>query len=395
MKSMSKGCRMALLWFGAGVSIAEMLTGTYFAPLGFAKGLCAIIVGHVIGCALLFFAGYVGAVSQKSAMETSKISFGVAGSKFFALLNVLQLAGWTGIMVYDGAACADGIFPFGRWLWAALIGVLIVLWIVTGVSRIGRLSAVALGALFVLTLLLCKTVFFGGGSPVFAFAQEETMRFGAAVELAAAMPISWLPLIADYTKDSPRPLASSLVSAVVYGITSCWMYVIGMGAALFTGESDIAQIMLKSGLGFAALAIVVLSTVTTTFLDAYSAGISFETIVPRPVGKRVAVVVAAAGTVGAVFLPMDDITGFLYLIGSVFAPMIAVLCADFFVLKSDSSQKRCNVRNAVLWVCGFVLYRISLGWDFFLGNTLPVMAIVFAATVVAGKIFQRTENKRA
>ena len=24
-----------LIWFGAGVSIAEILTGTYFAPLGF------------------------------------------------------------------------------------------------------------------------------------------------------------------------------------------------------------------------------------------------------------------------------------------------------------------------------------------------------------------------
>lgn len=386
MKFKSDGCRMALLWFGAGVSIAEMLTGTYFAPLGFAKGVCAVIVGHVIGCALLFFAGYMGAMRKKSAMETSKISFGVAGSAFFAFLNVLQLAGWTGIMVYDGAMCADGIFPFGRWMWAVLIGALIVLWIVTGVLRESRLGTVSLAALFVLTLILCKTIFFGGGASVFSFAQEETMRFGAAVELAAAMPISWLPLIGDYTKDSSRPLASSLVSAGVYGITSCWMYVIGMGAALFTGESDIAQIMLKSGLGFGALAIIVLSTVTTTFLDAYSAGISFETIVPRANGKRVAVVVAAAGTLGAIFLPMDDITGFLYLIGSVFAPMIAVLCADFFVLKSDSSKAAFNVRNGVLWLFGFILYRISLGWNFFFGNTVLVMAIVFAATVAVGKI---------
>lgn len=386
MKFKSDGCRMALLWFGAGVSIAEMLTGTYFAPLGFAKGLCAVIVGHVIGCALLFFAGYMGAMRKKSAMETSKISFGVAGSAFFAFLNVLQLAGWTGIMVYDGAMCADGIFPFGRWMWAVLIGALIVLWIVIGVLRESRLGTVSLAALFVLTLILCKTIFFCGGASVFSFAQEETMRFGAAVELAAAMPISWLPLIGDYTKDSSRPLASSLVSAGVYGITSCWMYVIGMGAALFTGESDIAQIMLKSGLGFGALAIIVLSTVTTTFIDAYSAGISFETIVPRANGKRVAVVVAAAGTLGAIFLPMDDITGFLYLIGSVFAPMIAVLCADFFVLKSDSSKAAFNVQNGVLWLFGFILYRISLGWDFFLGNTVLVMAIVFAATVAVGKI---------
>ena len=39
-----------LIWFGAGVSIAEILTGTYFAALGFGRGLAAILVGHVIGC---------------------------------------------------------------------------------------------------------------------------------------------------------------------------------------------------------------------------------------------------------------------------------------------------------------------------------------------------------
>ena len=36
-----------LIWFGAGVSIAEILTGTYFAALGFGRGLAAILVGHV------------------------------------------------------------------------------------------------------------------------------------------------------------------------------------------------------------------------------------------------------------------------------------------------------------------------------------------------------------
>ena len=30
-----------LIWFGAGVSIAEIVTGTYLAPLGFGKGLAA------------------------------------------------------------------------------------------------------------------------------------------------------------------------------------------------------------------------------------------------------------------------------------------------------------------------------------------------------------------
>ena len=114
------------------------------------------------------------------------------------------------------------------------------------------------------------------------------------------------------------------VSVIVYGLVSCCMYVIGMGAAIFTGEYDIAVIMVKAGLGIAALVILVFSTVTTTFLDAWSAGISAESLTPKLNGKKTAIVVTVIGVAGAILFPMDDITGFLYLIGSVFAPMIAV-----------------------------------------------------------------------
>lgn len=104
------------------------------------------------------------------------------------------------------------------------------------------------------------------------------MSFGAAVELAVAMPLSWAPLISDYTREAEKPFQATLASTLTYGVVSCWMYVIGMGAAIYTGEYDIAQIMVKAGLGIAALVILVLSTVTTTFLDAWSAGISAESL---------------------------------------------------------------------------------------------------------------------
>ena len=117
-----------LIWFGAGVSIAEILTGTYLAPLGMEKGLLAIIVGHIIGCLMLFLAGVIGGKVRKSAMETVKMSFGQKGSILFAVLNVLQLVGWTAIMIYDGALAADGVMNTGRWVWCLVIGALIILW---------------------------------------------------------------------------------------------------------------------------------------------------------------------------------------------------------------------------------------------------------------------------
>ena len=379
-----------LIWFGAGVSIAEILTGTYFSSLGFQKGLAAILIGHVIGCVMLFLAGVIGGKSRLSAMETVKSSFGNKGGQFFAILNVLQLVGWTAIMIYDGALAVDGMVSTGRWLWCLIIGALIVVWILIGITNLGKINTVAMAALFILTLILCKVIFTGSGAGV---PSDDSMTFGAAVELAVAMPLSWLPLISDYTREAKEPVKATAVSAITYGIVSCWMYVIGMGAAIITGEYDIAQIMLKAGLGIAGLLIIVFSTVTTTFLDAYSAGISSETVVNKWNGKHVAIVVTVLGTIAAIVYPMDNITDFLYLIGSVFAPMIAIQIADFFLLKMDKSNQAVHVPNMIIWVIGFIAYRILMNIDMPVGNTLPDMVITIILCLIVGKLFPVSKKR--
>ena len=187
-------------------------------------------------------------------------------------------------------------------------------------------------------------------------------------------------------------MKATAVSAIVYGIVSGWMYVIGMGAAIYTGESDIASIMVKAGLGIVGLLIIVFSTVTTTFLDAYSAGISSESVFSKINGKHAAIVVTVIGMIGAILYPMDNITDFLYLIGSVFAPMIAIQIADFFILKrKDSLGVSLDIMNGVIWVIGFILYRILMNVDIPLGNTLPDMVITILICIIAGK-FRKTDK---
>ena len=373
-----------LIWFGAGVSLAEILTGTSFSSLGFGRGLAAILLGHMIGCVLLFLSGVIGGRQRLSAMETVRGSFGSRGTVFFALLNVLQLLGWTAIMIYDGALAAGGIFSIGHWVWCLVIGGLIILWVLIGITNLGKLNTFAMAALFLLTLILCKVIFFGGSAAVTL--PDDSLTFGAAVELAVAMPLSWLPLISDYTREAEKPVKAAAVSAIIYGLVSCWMYIIGMGAAMRTGENDIAQIMLKAGLGTAGLLIIIFSTVTTTFLDADSAGISFESISKRIPGKYAAIAAALLGTIGAIVFPMDDITGFLYLIGSVFAPMIAIQIADFFLLHRNSSHKALDPRAFILWIIGFVLYRLLMRFDIPVGNTLPDMLITMLLCILAEKL---------
>ena len=373
----------SLIWFGAAVSLAEILTGTYFAPLGMGKGLLAIIVGHVIGCVLFFLAGLIGGRERKSAMETTKMSFGYRGGLLFALLNVLQLVGWTGIMIYDGAVATNGIFEVGVWVWSIVIGVLIIIWIAIGITNLGLLNKITMALLFVLTVVLCVVIFRGGNPGATA---TETMSFGAAVELAVSMPLSWLPVISDYTRESEKPFRSTLASTVTYGLVSCWMYVIGMGAAIFTGESDIAQIMLRAGLGIPALLILVLSTVTTTFLDAFSAGVSCESLSKKLNGKTIGIIATVVGTIGACLFNMDDITNFLYLIGSVFAPMIAVQLTTYFILKKDSFDSAFNWPNLIVWLLGFIAYRLLMNVDLPVGNTLPAVVITMVLCYIVNKL---------
>ena len=381
----------SLIWFGAGVSIAEILTGTYLAPLGFQKGLAAVIIGHIIGCCMMFFAGLIGARMRKSAMETVKMSFGQKGGLLFAVLNVLQLVGWTAIMIYDGALAADNIFHSGAWIWCIVIGALIILWIAVGVTNLGKINTIAMAALFILTIILCRVIFFGGTET--AGMSIDAMSFGAAVELSVAMPLSWLPVISDYTREAQKPMKATAASVIVYGLVSCWMYVIGMGAAIYTGESDIAVIMAKAGLGIAALLIVIFSTVTTTFLDAYSAGVSAESIFAKLKGGHVGIVVTVIGTIAAILFPMDDITDFLYLIGSVFAPMIAVQIADVFILRKDKKLTDFDWRNLVIWLIGFAVYRWLMTVDIPVGNTLPDMAVVIVLCLIADAVLPEAKGE--
>ena len=382
-----------LIWFGAGVSLAEILTGTYFAPLGFQKGLWAIILGHIIGCGLFFLAGVIGGQMRKSAMETTKITFGSKGGLLFSLLNVIQLVGWTGIMIYDGALAANTILQTGKWVWCLIIGALIVLWIVIGIENLGKLNIVAMTALFLLTIVLCKVIFFdqqGGSGESFG----EVMTFGAAVELSVAMPLSWLPVISDYTREAKQPVMATAVSAIVYGIVSCCMYVVGMGAAIFAGETDISAILLKAGLGVIGLMIIVFSTVTTTFLDAFSAGVSSISIFHWISERWAGVIATIIGTGAAILFPMDDITEFLYFIGSVFAPMIAVQIADYFFLKRKEIRGEFEAVNLIVWFLGFLLYRYLMGVDFILGNTVPDMVITVILCLICQKALEKVGEKK-
>ena len=391
-----------LIWFGAGVSMSEILTGTYFAPLGIKTGLFAILIGHIIGGILLFLAGYLGAKTRNNAMETVAVSFGRKGNLPFSVLNILQLAGWLAILNYDGALAANGIFSVGAGVWCAVIGVLLLLWVLVGLKRLEKINMVAMTALFLMTLVLCFVIvtrgnfgtLFNGSS-----ANKDVLTFGAAIELSAAMPLSWIPVISDYTSNSTKPVKATVVSTIVYCLVSCWMYLIGMSAAIGMGTSDIAQISLRAGLGVVGLLIILFSTVTTNFLAAHSAGVSGEVIgesfSKHINGKYLSVLVVLLGTIAAILYPMDNIEDFLYLINSVFAPMIAVMIADFFFNKKRSVTKEWDWTNLIVWLIGLSLYRVLMHVDIVIGYTLPDIVITAVLCVIVHRILPKNRLDKA
>lgn len=382
------------LWFGAAVSIAEILTGALLAPLGFTRALLAILIGHAIGGIIFYFAGYIGAKSGLSAIETTRISFGKYGSFWFSILNVVQLLGWTAVMIINGAKALNAATPTiqNEPLWCVVIGGLICVWILVGIKNLAKVNVIVVSALFVFTLVLGVVVFRGMSSGQAAV--SDALSFGAAVELSVTMPLSWLPLISDYTRTVKNAKAGSAVSAAGYTVGSCMMYVIGLGAAVYTGSDDIAAILVTAGLGLIALLIVIFSTVTTTFLDAWSGGVSLVNLNHKINEKVAALAVCIVGTGMAVLIPMSQYENFLYLIGSVFAPLFAVLITDYFLLgiKNADDSKVLNVKNMVIWALGFVFYRVMLNVDTPVGVTLPTMLFVSLLCLFAAKLTKKQRS---
>jgi putative hydroxymethylpyrimidine transporter CytX len=375
------GFNFMLLWFGAAMSIAEIMTGGLLAPMGFKNGVIVILIGHAVGVTILILGGIIGTCEKIPAIMSTRISFGLYGSYIFSVLNILQLVGWTAIMIISGGRSLNliskTIWGFDNIaLWSLVIGALICIWIALGVNGLKKLNIVAVLLLFALTIVLSVVVFKNGS--LFTKQVVGDMSFGGAFELNIIMPLSWLPLIADYTRFAKSKKGAVTGSLLGYFIGSSWMYIIGLGAAILFNNTDVGAIMIAANLGITALLIVALSTVTTTFLDAYSAGITFLNVFPRIKEKWAAMAMAVVGIVLALIMPIEQYENFLYAIGSVFAPLFAILFTDYFIVKKQKNIQEdvlLNFGAVIVWIFGIVLYYKIINIDFILGSTVPVMVI--------------------
>lgn len=369
---------ISLLWFGAAVSIAEILTGTLLAPLGMTYGLSAILLGHLIGGLMLFLAGFIGADRQCTSAESINLFFGKFGSAVFSALNIIQLIGWITILIIIGSEAVNFItaslwqMTSHSFIWTAVLGLTPCIWIFFRGKFINNMNRLIMLCLLIVSLWLGFNSLFGEN--LYNAPPEGSISFGAAVELNVVMCLSWLPVISDYTRKLQRRMIGTFCSASAYCLGSSLMFAIGLGSAVHFHTTGICDIFSMSGLGIIALIVILLSTVTTNFVPTNSASLCFKYLFPRIDTKIIFVVICLISIFLACFFSIQQYENFLYFIGASFAPLFAISFSEFFLIKNSTEQNnKIIIKNCLLWLLGFIIYENLIDYTTFVGITFPVM----------------------
>jgi putative hydroxymethylpyrimidine transporter CytX len=382
------GLDFFLLWAGAAISLAEIWAGSLIVPLGLGLGLWAILLGHLIGNTPFALGGLLGSRWGIPTMVSVRPSFGIRGSYFAAALNVIQLIGWTAVMLIVCGLAADAISKFYGFsnlpLWIILSGVITTLWALVG-HRIWKwLERVSVIALLILCLAMTYVVFQQyGWSMLSQIPRKRDFPFMVGMDLIIAMPISWLPLVSDYSRFAKDSKSSFWGTWISYFIVSSWMYLLGLMASLATQSSDpsgvVMNLMLKFGWAIPALIIVLFSTFTTTFLDIYSTAISALNIFPK-LGERTGILIGGIlGIIVAILFPtLLDYEHFLLFIGAMFCPLFGIVFVDYFFLRrGDIDLKDLYKRDGNYWfwrgINPIAIFAWAIGFAIYLGFSPMLM----------------------
>lgn len=378
------GFNQFALWFGAAVSLAEIMTGSLIAPLGLKQGIVVILVGHLIGTLILASVGIIGFKEKSPSLKSSRLSLGRYGSYIISVFNIIQLIGWTAIMLIQCSRSLQSItknlFGFDNFIALVIVtGILVGIWAFNNHKGISLINNIAVVLLLLLCMVMLNAVLKGGGA-----VQEiaSGITFGTALELSIIMPLSWLPLISDYTMLGKSKAESFWGSFGGYFLGSSFMYIIGLLSAIYAGTPDPIGVMVGLNLGISAVFIVVFSTVTTTFLDVYSAVMSTSNISNIISRKNLIIIFTALGTLLAMFFPMEQYENFLYMIGSLFAPIFTIVLMDYFIYKENRSMDSFNITGFIAAITGVVTYYVVAGMDLLIGSTIPAMAVTLVAYVL-------------
>ncbi|MDR0568691.1 MAG: cytosine permease [Spirochaetaceae bacterium] len=390
-----KKSTMFLLWAGAAISVSEIFTGGLLAPLGYFRGLAAIIAGHLIGTALFAGGSYISYRRKLNAMDSVAFSFGKTGGKLVALCNMVQLLGWITILTVQAGNAISGVFPALPFRAATFaLALLQIVWAVifgTPGSRINDIAVILLGGLCVLFLAEALR----GGS--IAPPVSEDMNIMLGIELSIAMPVSWLPLAGDYSHKAPDAVCAAGMPFLGYFLAGCFMYIIGLCIGVSSG-TDVFTFIAGSVFRYAACAIVLLSTVTTNFIALYSAAVSSSQWIKT---KRIRVPIVAIGLfvlAVSVFFPIEQFTlimeKFLTSITMVFVPVFTLVLLDFFT-KKQVFEKSINWVFVLAVIAGMIGNWLFARYTVFIPTAMTVLLVSGIFFIIRTAAAVKTAKPRA
>ena len=365
------------LWGNLGISLFLLLTATFvlspdpaLPPLSLTAALVAIVVGAVIGNTLLGLGAVPGAETGAPAMVLLRGMFGWQGSWVPTALNVTQNVGWGALEIWIIAESATRLTsPGWRWVFVVAAGTLATFMATRpmGVVR-GYIKRVAVWAVLLSTAYLFVRVL---QRPLPAFGDGSWRAFWKGTDLVIALPISWIPLAADYSRHSRSARAAFGGAFLGYGAATLAFFSLGVLAyASFNLEGDVIASLLALPAGGLALLILLFDELDEVFANLYSTVVSVQNVRPRLDRRTLTIAVGVLCTVLALFVDLIAYEGFLLLIGSVFVPLFATFAVDYYLLRRGrwdvSEQARPRWEMLVPWVAGFVTYQLLnpgiVGW---------------------------------
>ncbi len=391
----------ASLWFSLGVGLLVMQMGAYLVPaLGTQDAALAIGLGSLLGAALLAWVAHIGASTGLGSAGLMQQTFGTSFARLPVMLNIAQLLGWTAfelVIMRDGSVAIAGAQATDPWmgvgftlLWGAVLTMLMMASMLTLVRK--ALARYAL-PLVVLSLLWITYQFAvqlsaQGLQTLWQRPGDGSMGWAGALDLVIAMPVSWLPLVADYARFGRSARGTLGGTWLGYGLANIWCYGLGvMVASVAAPGADLVTVLLLAQGGLMALSLILIDEIDNAYGDVHSAAVSAQALLPRWSVRLYGPLIAGLCTVLALLLPMHDLEPFLIILSSVFVPLFGVMLgrlawATFGSLPDVGSV---DWSAAILWVGGIVVYNAISQWAPAWGAALPTLLVTITLAKLSAK----------
>lgn len=387
----------ASLWFSLGVGLLVMQVGAYLVPAaGTKEALFAIVAGSLIGSGLLAWVARAGCASGLSSAGLIHATYGSSFARLPVLLNIVQLLGWTTfelVIMREGTvnilakALGQDFSGLATYLVATLFWGLVLIALLAGsmVTLVRRIISRAGLPLVILSLLWLTWQFAdklqaGGLSVIWNRHGDGSMGMFSALDLVIAMPVSWLPLVADYARHGKSGRGALGGTWLGYTVANAWCYALGMlVVSVAQPGTDLVSALLLAQGGLVALGLILVDELDNAYGDVYSGSVCAHSMLPRWSIRRWGLVLAGASTLLALVLPMHSLEPFLLLLSSVFVPLYGVILGRLGTARPHLTAMgpKIDVGAAALWLLGIAVYQGLAQWAPAAGSALPTLALTF------------------